>query len=101
AVERGGDEGHAGLVEEGRERGGDVVACLRADGGEEVGGGGGAVGARDEVPADAVAEAGLAEVALPHADHAGALRVRDLVEGVLDVVLGPDGLADEARAEQG
>src|SRR6185369_15842772 len=91
---------NAGLVEEGRERGCDVFACGLGDSGEELGDGGGLVGILLHVELYAVAEFVGANPGFEHADDGRAFFVGDGVEGVRDIVVGGDGLADLASVDQ-
>ncbi len=92
--------GDARTVEKGVERRGDVPAGAVRDGPEEVGGGGIAIRMRAQVLLDSPAERLLAHPLLEHAEHRGALVVGDGVERVPHVVVGADGLPDDAGGHQ-
>jgi hypothetical protein len=96
-----GDLGRARRVEEAGKRRREVVTGAPAHGGHEIGGRGVLVGVRREVDGEAAAERFGADPALEHAQDRRALLVGDAVEGVGDVALALDRLADLARGDAG
>ena len=100
AIEFDGDQGEAGLLEVGGEGAGQLGLSGGGDGIQKIADARVFVAVALEVGGDAGLEFLLAHPAFEHADDAGALLVSDAVEGVGDIVLGDDGLADFARGDQ-
>ena len=100
AVERHRDDRNARLVEERRERGGDTRPRRGLDRLQEVALGRVAEAVRLQVGVHAGPELLRPGPRLEHRQDRGALLVRDPVEGVDDVVVGRDLLADLARRDE-
>ena len=100
AIEADGDQREAGLLEVGGEGAGQLGLSGGGDGVQEIADARVLVAVALEIRGDARLEFLLAHPAFEHADDAGALLVGDAVEGVGDIVLGHDGLADFARGHQ-